>query len=142
MRRKKRYGGGALIVLADFEAEHPVLHDVHAAHAIVACDLVHREDQFQRSKALAVQGYRDPILEADLQHARRVRAVREAARPPEDLFRGGVVRLLQAPALDAATPQVLIYAPDLLFGLGDAEAVGIGIVYLLAARPGFASPVR
>ena len=31
--------GGALVVLADFEAQQAVLHDVHAAHAVVAGDL-------------------------------------------------------------------------------------------------------
>ena len=47
VRGDQHDGGGTLVVLAHFQAEHPVFHDVHAPDAVLARDLVQFDDQVQ-----------------------------------------------------------------------------------------------
>ena len=55
---------GALVDLAALDADPPVLDHVDPAPAVGADDAVHLADQREQGQPLAVEGDRQPLLEA------------------------------------------------------------------------------
>ncbi len=58
-------GRRALVVFADFEAEHAVFHDVDAPYPVASGDLFHGLDKLQRRHGFAVHRDGSAFFEAD-----------------------------------------------------------------------------
>jgi hypothetical protein len=122
-RRRRR----VLVVLADFQPEHPVFHHVRATDSVCAGLLVERLDEFDGRERLAVERDRVPVLELDLDQFGLGR-VRGILRPLVDVLRWDVVGIFQLAALDRPAPEVRVDRPDARVTRLHGEVVFLGVL--------------
>ena len=124
----ERQGAGNLVALAALETHQTILDQVQAAKAVVAGDLVERNDDLGELHLLAVDGDGLARLKLDLGVGRGVGRVLGILGHNPGVVERLVPGILQVTALDGATPQVVIDGIGVVVGtLGNRHVVGVGV---------------
>jgi hypothetical protein len=118
-----------LVVLARLQAQHPVLHHIRSAHAVLAANQVELLNQFYSAHLHAIQRDGNALLEFYLHYLRALACIRGFS-PAIDLLGRLEVGILQLASLNGTGPDVLVYRPGLVTGNGNFYAVLARIIYL------------
>ena len=115
---------GSFVAPARLHADKAVLHQVDAADAVLAADLVELLEQRDGGGvALAVHRNRRALLEPDGHVFRLIRRVLGRSGQHPDFVRGRIRRIFQRAALVRNVPDVAVAAVDLLGGLRDRHVM-------------------
>ena len=124
----ERQGAGNLVALAALEAHQTILDQIQTAKAVVAGDLVERDDDLGELHLLAVDGDGLAGLKLDLGVGRGIGRVLGVLGHNPGVVKRLVPGILQVTALDGAPPQVVIDGIGVVVGtLGNRHVVGVGV---------------
>ena len=97
---------GCFINTARFYADHPILHDVHAANAVGSPDFVQIFEQLNRRKPVAIQANGHTFFKIDCDLAVAVRTGTRIQSKFEKIFRCRFRWVVEDTALVADVPDV------------------------------------
>ena len=124
----ERQGSGNLIAFAALEAHQTILDQVETAKAVVAGDLVERDDDLGELHLLTVDGDGLAGLKLNLGIRRGIGRVLGILGHNPGVVERLVPGILQVAALNSTTPQVVVDGVGVVVGtLGNRHVVGVGI---------------
>ena len=134
VRRKKEASPGSLVDAARLYAHEPILHEIHATHAVDPSDPVQGLDQLHRPQGFPVYRNGNSFVQLDLQVSGSVRRSFRSHAEDKHLFPRLVPRVFENSSLMAEVPQVPVFAVDLLPGGGDGNLAGVSVIDFVFAR--------